>query len=137
MQVVMNIDSAENLVVKSFIENQVKFPADFKTQICEEDEMYLYSLSNVDQDADRALVRYYAIGNRILDSVKQIIEWHFDGWENVSSFLDFACGYGRFTRFLIQELPPAKRISTPRQLSFNKNPLKSMGLFLQKILKIM
>jgi 2-polyprenyl-3-methyl-5-hydroxy-6-metoxy-1,4-benzoquinol methylase len=108
MQVVMNIDSAENLVVKSFIENQVKFPADFQTQICEEDEMYLYSLSNVDQDSDRALVRYYAIGNRILDAVKQIIEWHFGGWENVSSFLDFACGYGRFTRFLIQELPPAK-----------------------------
>jgi 2-polyprenyl-3-methyl-5-hydroxy-6-metoxy-1,4-benzoquinol methylase len=108
MQVVMNIDSAENLVAKSFIENQVKFPADFQTQICEEDEMYLYSLSNVDQDVDRALVRYYAIGHRILDSVKQIIEWHFDGWENVSSFLDFACGYGRFTRFLIQELPPEK-----------------------------
>ncbi|OCR00835.1 SAM-dependent methyltransferase [Oscillatoriales cyanobacterium USR001] len=110
MQVVvkMNIESAENPVVRAFIENQVKFPADFRTQICEEDEMYLYSLSNVDNDRDRALVRYYAIGRRILDSIKQIVEWHFDSFENVSSFLDFACGYGRFTRFLIQELPPEK-----------------------------
>jgi SAM-dependent methyltransferase len=110
MQVIvnMNVDSAENSVIKSLIEDQVKFPADFQTQICEEDEMYLYSLSNVDQDQDRALVRYYAIGRRILDAVKQIIDWHFDRFDNVSSFLDFACGYGRFTRFLIQELPPEK-----------------------------
>ena len=32
----------------------------------------------------------------------------FGSFENVPSFLDFACGYGRFTRFLIQEMPPEK-----------------------------
>ena len=106
VMVKVNLDSAESSVVKAFIEHQIKFPEQFKTNICEDDEMYLYSLSNVDNDRDRALVRYYAIGSRILDSVKQIVEWHFDKFENVSSFLDFACGYGRFTRFLIQELPP-------------------------------
>ncbi|HLO52474.1 MAG TPA: methyltransferase [Kamptonema sp.] len=104
----MNLDSAESSVVKAFIENKVKFPEHFKTNICEDDEMYLYSLSNLNNDRDRALVRYYAIGSRILDSVKQVVEWHFDKFENVSSFLDFACGYGRFTRFLIQELPPER-----------------------------
>ena len=102
----MNMDSPESSAVKVFIQNQAKFPEDFKPNICEDDEMYLYSLSNLDNDRDRAVVRYYAIGRRILDSVKQVVEWHFDKFENVSSFLDFACGYGRFTRFLIQELPP-------------------------------
>ena len=104
MQVIvkMNLDSPESSAVKVFIKNQAKFPENFKLNICEDDEMYLYSLSNLDNDRDRAVVRYYAIGRRILDSVKQIVEWHFDKFDNVSSFLDFACGYGRFNRFFIQ-----------------------------------
>jgi SAM-dependent methyltransferase len=51
-------------------------------------------------------VRYYSLGRRILDTVKQVVDWHFGSFDNVPSFLDFACGYGRFTRFLIQEIPP-------------------------------
>jgi SAM-dependent methyltransferase len=34
------------------------------------------------------------------------VEWKFKGFDNITGFLDFACGYGRVTRFLIQELPP-------------------------------
>jgi SAM-dependent methyltransferase len=73
--------------------------------------MYLFSMKKVAEDGDdgtRALVRYYAIGRSVLDTVKQVVEWHFGSFENVPSFLDFACGYGRFTRFLIQEMPPEK-----------------------------
>jgi hypothetical protein len=102
----INLDLVENPVIKAFIREQAKFPEDFKLNICEDDEMYLFSLGNVKDDRDRALVRYYAIGRRILDTVKQVVDWHFGSFENVPSFLDFACGYGRFTRFLIQEMPP-------------------------------
>ncbi len=102
------MDLTENLAVKALIRDRAKFPADFKLDICEDDEMYLFSLSNVKDDTDRALVRYYAIGRRILDAVRQVVEWHFDSFDRVNSFLDFACGYGRFTRFLIQEMPPQK-----------------------------
>jgi len=105
----INLDLVENPVIKAFIREQAKFPEDFKLNICEDDEMYLFSLNNVKDDRDRALVRYYAIGRRILDTVKQVVDWHFGSFENVPSFLDFACGYGRFTRFLIQEIP-AERI---------------------------
>ncbi len=104
-----NLNLVNNPVIKAFIREQAKFPEDFKLNICEDDEMYLFALSNVKDDRDRALVRYYAIGRRILDTVKQVVDWHFGGFENVQSFLDFACGYGRFTRFLIQEMP-AERI---------------------------
>ncbi|MEG4960638.1 MULTISPECIES: methyltransferase [unclassified Microcoleus] len=104
----INLDLVENPVIKAFIREQAKFPEDFKQNICEDDEMYLFSLSNVKDDRDRAFVRYYAIGRRILDTVKQVVDWHFGSFENVPSFLDFACGYGRFTRFLIQEMPPEK-----------------------------
>lgn len=106
-----NLDLVENPVIKAFIRDQAKFPEDFKLNICEDDEMYLFSLKNVADDLDdgtRALVRYYAIGRSVLDTVKQVVEWHFGSFENVPSFLDFACGYGRFTRFLIQEMPPEK-----------------------------
>ncbi|MEG5057427.1 methyltransferase [Microcoleus sp. A2-C5] len=103
-----NLNLVNNPVIKAFIREQTKFPEDFKLNICEDDEMYLFALSNVKDDRDRALVRYYAIGRRILDTVKQVVDWHFGGFENVQSFLDFACGYGRFTRFLIQEMPPER-----------------------------
>jgi SAM-dependent methyltransferase len=106
-----NLDLVKNPVIKAFIRDQAKFPEDFKLKICEDDEMYLFSLKNVADDLDdgtRALVRYYAIGRSVLDTVKQVVEWHFGSFENVPSFLDFACGYGRFTRFLIQEMPPEK-----------------------------
>ncbi|MEG4342841.1 methyltransferase [Microcoleus sp. A003_D6] len=104
----INLDLVENPVIKAFIRDRAKFPENFKLNICEDDEMYLFSLSNVKDDRDRALVRYYAIGRRILDTVKQVVEWHFGSFENVPYFLDFACGYGRFTRFLIQEMPPER-----------------------------
>jgi SAM-dependent methyltransferase len=106
-----NLDLVENPVIKAFIRDQAKFPEDFKLNICEDDEMYLFSMKKVAEDGDdgtRALVRYYAIGRSVLDTVKQVVEWHFGSFENVPSFLDFACGYGRFTRFLIQEMPPEK-----------------------------
>ena len=102
----INLDLVENPVIKAFIREQAKSPEDFKLNICEDDEMYLFALSNVKDDRDRALVRYYSLGRRIIDTVQQVVAWHFGSFENVPSFLDFACGYGRFTRFLIQEIPP-------------------------------
>jgi SAM-dependent methyltransferase len=104
----INVDLVENPAIKALIREQAKFPEDFKLNICEDDEMYLFSLSNVKDDSDRALVRYYCLGRRILDTVKQVVDWHFGSFEKVPSFLDFACGYGRFTRFLIQEMPPER-----------------------------
>ncbi|MEG3860051.1 methyltransferase [Microcoleus sp. herbarium12] len=97
-----------NPVIKTIIREQAKFPEDFKQNICEDDEMYLFALSNVKDDRDRALVRYYSLGRRILDTVKQVVAWHFGSFDKVPSFLDFACGYGRFTRFLIQEIEPER-----------------------------
>ncbi|MEZ2276374.1 MAG: methyltransferase [Microcoleus sp.] len=104
----INLDMVENSVIKALIGEQAKFPEHFKQNICEDDEMYLFALRNVKNDSDRALVRYYSLGRRIMDTVKQVVDWHFGDFENVPSFLDFACGYGRFTRFLIQEMPPER-----------------------------
>lgn len=98
----------QNLVVQTWIQNQTQNPQTFQREICDRDEMYLFALNNAQGNSEQACIRYYTNGRRIWDSVQQIVTWHFQQWENVSSFLDFASGYGRFTRFLIQALPPAK-----------------------------
>ena len=101
-------DINNNLIIDTFIADQTKEPEKFQVKIHPQDEMYLYALKNTQGQSNKALLRYFSNGKRILDAVKQIIEWHFDGWENISSFLDFASGYGRFSRFLIQEIPVSK-----------------------------
>lgn len=104
----MQVDLKTNSIIQTFIQDQVKFPHKFLGLIHEDDEMYLYSLKNLNGDRDAAFVRYYSLGKRIFDAVKQIVEWHFQTFDKLSSFLDFACGYGRFTRFLLQELTPER-----------------------------
>jgi SAM-dependent methyltransferase len=98
-------DFNHNPIVQTFIQDQLKFPQQFPSVIDENDEMYLFSLKNVNGNRETAWTRYYSLGKRIFEAVKQIIEWHFQRVDNISSFLDFASGYGRFTRFLLQEFP--------------------------------
>ncbi|MFB2981563.1 class I SAM-dependent methyltransferase [Microseira sp. BLCC-F43] len=96
-----------NPIIQNFIQDRVKFPHKFPTAIHPDDEMYLFSLKNLNGDKQAACIRYYSLGQRIFDAVKQIVEWQFQNFDNnVSSFLDFACGYGRFSRYLLQELSP-------------------------------
>lgn len=95
----------QSLALKQFIQDQTPFPDRFNPAICDQDEMYLFALAN-HGTPDRACIRYYFNGRRILDAVRQVLEWKFGQFEQVSSFLDFASGYGRFTRFLVQHIPP-------------------------------
>lgn len=89
---------------QAFIQDQVPFPQEFKSAISEEDEMYLFALEN-HLIPEKASIRYYFNGRRIFDAVRQVVRWKFSGFDRINSFLDFAGGYGRFTRFLLQELP--------------------------------
>ncbi|MDI9638157.1 class I SAM-dependent methyltransferase [Oscillatoria amoena NRMC-F 0135] len=97
-----------NSVIQATIQQLASLPEQFKTAICERDEMYQFALNKAEGNATQAALRYYTNGRRIFDCVRQIVEPYFDGFQNVSAFLDFACGYGRFTRFLLQELEKEK-----------------------------
>lgn len=66
------------------------------------------ALENTNGDPTQAAIRYHGNGLRIFQSIQQIITHHFGSWDNLSTFLDFAGGYGRFTRFLNQVLPAEK-----------------------------
>jgi SAM-dependent methyltransferase len=100
----VNLDP-QSLACQRFIQDQTLFPDSFNSTICDQDEMYLFALAN-HGTADRACIRYYFNGRRILDTVRQVLNWQFGQLNSISSFLDFASGYGRFTRFLVQEIPP-------------------------------
>jgi SAM-dependent methyltransferase len=95
-------------VVRSYISRHIHSPQTFASRIDEDDEMFLFDLQVHNGDRRRVAIGYYRIGSRILGGIRQIADWHFGGLQNVGSFLDFACGYGRSTRFLIREMPPSR-----------------------------
>ena len=73
-----------------------------------EDEMLLFALELHTGDALTAHGEYFATGLAVLDEVRQLAEWRFGGLARVGRFLDFACGFGRVTRLLLQDLPPER-----------------------------
>ena len=98
-----------NPVVDAIIHEIAISPSTFKSEIAYQDEMYSYDLKPIDYQINHpALLYYYLLGYSIFSTVQQIINNHFDGFDKLSNFLDFASGYGRFTRYLIQTLSPQK-----------------------------
>jgi SAM-dependent methyltransferase len=95
-------------VVRSYISRHIHSPKTFVSRIDENDEMFLFDLQAHKGDRRQTAIGYYTIGSRIVGAIRQIADWHFGGLQNVDSFLDFACGYGRSTRFLIREMPPSR-----------------------------
>lgn len=97
-----------NFIVKAFVLDQIASPDTFNVSINAEDEMFLYLQDAFNGNRNRALVEYFTSGKEVMNRVASIINWKFQGFENVNSFLDFACGYGRMTRYLVQEMLPHK-----------------------------
>jgi SAM-dependent methyltransferase len=73
-----------------------------------DDDMFAFSVGATGSAALGAMA-YFRAGISIDDTINQIIDWRFDGADRVRSFLDFAAGYGRSTRFLVEHVP-AERI---------------------------
>jgi SAM-dependent methyltransferase len=78
------------------------------TRIHSADEMYLYDLSMAYQSRETAAIFYFSAGQLIFRTVAEIVRWRFGSFDAVRSFLDFASGYGRSTRFLVRALAPER-----------------------------
>ncbi|MEL7035298.1 MAG: methyltransferase domain-containing protein [Cyanobacteria bacterium J06592_8] len=99
----------KNPIVETLIQHLADSPQTFKPKIAVADEMFLYQLDELeDRNFDQALVSYYCLGESLCNSIQQIVNYYFGGFDKISSFLDFACGYGRSTRFLVQKIPAEK-----------------------------
>jgi SAM-dependent methyltransferase len=78
------------------------------TRIHPSDEMYRFELAAANGSPDGAAIRYFSTARSIFRTVSEVVAWRFGGFGGVGSFLDFASGYGRATRFFARELDPAK-----------------------------
>jgi len=77
------------------------------TKIHPDDEMFQVALQTLKQE-DLARSGYFRQGAEIHETIVQIANWRFGKLADVSKYLEFACGYGRSTRFLVRELDPSK-----------------------------
>jgi len=73
------------------------------------DEMFNVFYYGRGESRDLALHMYLESGKRIWKTFRQVLEWHFGDLARVGSLLDFAAGYGRVSRFLLDDLP-AERV---------------------------
>jgi SAM-dependent methyltransferase len=70
-----------------------------------DDQMLLFLRDLYEGDNEQALCAYYRSGASIARLMVEVLRWRFGAPGRVSSLLDFASGYGRVTRFLLDEVP--------------------------------
>jgi SAM-dependent methyltransferase len=90
------------------------------------DEMFGFLRDLCGGDAERALCLYYQTGSSIARVLLQVLRWRFGEPRAVPSLLDFASGYGRVTRFLLDEVPAAAVTAVdvlPRASAFQRRVL--------------
>ncbi len=78
------------------------------TRIHPADEMYRFELATPHRTAQAATLLYFTTGRQIFEAIEAVVGWRFRGFSGVGSLFDFASGYGRSTRFLVQALPPER-----------------------------
>jgi SAM-dependent methyltransferase len=78
------------------------------TRIHPADEMYRFELAAPHRTPEAASLLYFATGRQIFEAIEGVVEWRFQGFAGVRSLFDFASGYGRATRFLVEALPPER-----------------------------
>jgi len=98
-----------NHLMCAFVRDFVRDRKTFVSEIHDNDEMLLWNLGRDEGPTSDPHVNYQITGRRVLGDVSRIVDWAFDGFAGVGAMLDFASGYGRLTRHLVQELP-ANRI---------------------------
>ena len=100
------LDETHQLIVGRYLEAHVKDVGIFHTAICEKDEMFYKAiLPGYANNKNISYFKYLESGKRTMDVVRQIVDHVFGGFSGISSVLEFACGYGRFTRFLVEKIP--------------------------------
>ncbi len=104
----MVLDSEHKTFLVDYLENRVSDGANFHLAVHHQDEMFHKAILPGCPNTTTAYFRYLESGHRMLTTLRQVAAYFFSGFSEITSFLEFGCGYGRFTRFLLQEMPAAK-----------------------------
>ncbi len=73
-----------------------------------DDEMFTY-LQEIGRAPERCALEYFRTGREILLSLENLLGRVGRSFDDLGRVLDFACGFGRFTRFLVGVVP-AERV---------------------------
>lgn len=106
----MDALTEQNPLARAYLRAQLGESCAIDGTIHPNDEMFTEGGDFAAQSRDDTLTLYYRSGFEMLRAIDQIAAWRFGGLENVNALLDFASGYGRLTRHLVQRLP-ADRIT--------------------------
>lgn len=98
----------DDAMIADFIDCASNDDRSFNTAISANDEMFHKAIAPGYAAIEDAYMAYMQSGRRMLDVVRQISFHGFGGLANVRSFLEFACGYGRFTRHLVSHFPASQ-----------------------------
>jgi hypothetical protein len=102
------LDVVGDRAFAALIRDLARDPATFNTRVSPHDEMYLFVMDQTGGKSRTSLFEYFTTGYRIFDTMHKVVDWYFGGFHNVGKMLEFASGYGRATRFLVQHMPPER-----------------------------
>ena len=108
MSLAVGGDFEEKRLAKAYVQAVAKDPSTFIDLISPDDEMYIFTRNNTKTQKEAASYLYLELGRECFKSIENIVKSFGKSFGDMGGFLDFACGYGRVTRFLIQEIAPNK-----------------------------
>jgi SAM-dependent methyltransferase len=119
--------SEQQLVVDYFRRNFTRDPDRFITAVDPRCQMYSYGFARPDRDPAAAFI-YLDSGLKMLHPLAALARARFGGLSNVGRLLDFASGFGRLTRFLVQEMPPAAIVVSDIQAEAVESQRRTFGV---------
>ncbi len=96
-------DSSRSTIVQALCSDLLD--RDVNLNISEADEMLRFFLFSQANTFDQAVALYLDSGRRIWSTLRQIISWRFGSLDWGGRILDFASGYGRVTRHIVNDVP--------------------------------
>ncbi len=99
--------AANSTTIEDVLQSTFGTAGHFNTKIHPSDQMHTFVASVLDNE-EAARFHYFRTGAQLMDVLRQLVEWKFGSFANAGTLLDFASGYGRLTRFLLQEMPAGR-----------------------------
>jgi SAM-dependent methyltransferase len=100
-------DSPTAGAVRRLIQTADPISAAVSLRVDPGDDMFAFGVDTC-PTPELAAMAYFRAGISINDTALQIVKWRYGSLDRVGSFLDFAAGYGRSTRFLAKHLTPER-----------------------------
>jgi len=126
----VSFDPTASSDVAAFVQSVQGKWGPLDTRVGASDEMYAYERSGL-RSEDAAAVAYFFMGHQLFQTIEEVVAWRFGGFGGVGSFLDFASGFGRVTRFLVRALPPERLVVAeidPAAVEFQKSAFGVRGV---------